>query len=122
MMKFAKTHEWAQVDGDVVTVGITDFAVEQLGDVVFVELPAVGSSVSVATAFGEIESVKAASELISPVDGEVVEVNEDLENDFDVLKDDAFGAGWMIRIKAADMTPLEALLDDAEYRAFATAE
>ena len=122
MLKFATTHEWAKVDGDIVTVGITDYAVEQLGDVVFVELPAVGDTAAAGEAFGEIESVKAASELIAPVSGEIVEVNNKLEDDFDVLKNDAFGDGWMIRIKADDLSVLNDLMDEAAYRAFAAEE
>jgi len=122
MLKFAETHEWARLDGQVVTVGITDYAVEQLGDVVFVELPAVGDVVKAGQSFGEIESVKAASELIAPVDGKIIEVNTSLEDDYDVLKDDPFGAAWMIRIEASNTAILETMMEESAYRAANAAE
>lgn len=118
MIKIAKTHEWARNEDGLVSVGITPYAVEALGDVVFVELPEVGTTVAAGEPFGEIESVKAASELVAPCDGEVVAVNGELEDDFDVLKTDAFGEGWMIRIQAADPAQLDSLMGEAEYAAF----
>jgi glycine cleavage system H protein len=118
MIKIAKTHEWARLEDGIVSVGITPYAVDALGDVVFIELPEVGDTVTAGETFGEIESVKAASELFAPCDGEVVEVHSDLEDDFDVLKADATGAGWMIRIKADDPSQLDDLLTEAEYKEF----
>jgi len=122
MNKIAKTHEWARFEDGVVSVGITPYAVEALGDVVFVELPEVGAAVRAGEAFGEIESVKAASELIAPCDGEVVAVNAGLEDDFDILKADAYGEGWMIRIKPADPAQLDSLMTEAEYAEFVASE
>jgi glycine cleavage system H protein len=118
MLKIAKSHEWARLDDGIVSVGITPYAVEALGDVVYVELPAVGDTVTAGETFGEIESVKAASELFAPCDGEVLEVHADLEDDFDVLKADATGAGWMIKIKPDDPSQLDGLMTEAEYAEF----
>lgn len=118
MIKIAKTHEWSQYADGIVSVGITPYAVEALGDVVYIELPEVGTTVTAGDTFGEIESVKAASELFVPCDGEIVAVNSELEDDFDVLKADAYGAGWMIKIKADDPSQLDALMTEAEYAEF----
>ena len=122
MIKIAKTHEWARFEDGVVSVGITPYAVEALGDVVFVELPEVGTAVTAGEAFGEIESVKAASELIAPCDGEVVAVNTELEGDFDILKADAYGEGWMIRIQPTTLSQLDSLMTEAEYAEFVASE
>lgn len=114
--KYRESHEWAKLDGDVVTLGITDFAVEQLNDLTYCELPEVGDSVSKDESFGEIESVKAVSDLYSPVTGEVVEVNEGVdEDDFAKMKSDAFGAGWLIKVKISDPSELDSLKDLASY-------
>ena len=109
------THEWAKVEGDVASIGITDFAAHQLGTVVFVDLPAVGSKVAQNKEFGAVESVKAASDLFSPLSGTVVEVNEDLVGDPEGVNKDAFGA-WMIRIKVANPAELKNLLSADQYR------
>ena len=122
MIKIAKSHEWARLEDGIVSVGITPYAVEALGDVVYIELPGVGDTVTAGDTFGEVESVKAASELFAPCDGEVVAVNTDLEDDFDVLKADATGAGWMLRIKAADPSQLDSLMTEAEYAEFVKSE
>ncbi|MBT7302337.1 MAG: glycine cleavage system protein GcvH [Victivallales bacterium] len=122
MIKIAKSHEWARLEDGIVSVGITPYAVEALGDVVYIELPEVGDTVTGGDTFGEVESVKAASELFAPCTGEVVEVNTDLEDDFDVLKADATGAGWMIKIKAADPSQLDRLMTEAEYAEFVKSE
>ncbi len=116
-LKFTKTHEWAKLDADTgtVTIGLTDFAIEQLGDIVFVELPAAGQSVTQATPFGVIESVKAAVDLESPVSGEVTEANEALPEELDTLAEDPYGKGWMIKIKATDLAQLDSLMSPAEY-------
>lgn len=114
--RYRESHEWAKLEGDIVTIGITDFAVEQLNDLTYCELPEVGDSVSKDESFGEIESVKAVSDLYSPVDGEVVEVNGDVDaDDFAKMKSDAFGAGWLIKVKVSDASALEALKDLAAY-------
>lgn len=114
-LKYAPSHEWVSLDGDVATIGITNFAVEELTDLVFMELPAVGSQISQGTTFGEVESVKAVSDLYSPVSGEVVEVNEQLPDDLAVLSEDPFGKGWMIKVKLEDPSSVESMMDRAAY-------
>ena len=116
-LKYAKTHEWTHLEGDVATVGITDFAVKALTDLVYIDLPEAGRSFSAGEAFGEVESVKAVSDLYCPVTGEVIEVNESLSDDLDALSEDPFGRGWMIKIKIADGAALAHLLDLAAYEA-----
>jgi len=115
---YAKTHEWARMDKgtNVVTVGITDFAAEQLGDIVYLELPTVGTKTTQETAFGVIESVKAAVDLYAPVTGEVVEVHTDLTEKFDVLRGDPYGEGWMIKIRVAGADATAGLMDTAAYQ------
>ncbi|MDA0808923.1 MAG: glycine cleavage system protein GcvH [Planctomycetota bacterium] len=114
-LKYAKSHEWVAVEGDIATIGITDFAVKALTDLVYVDLPAVGASVGVGDNCGEVESVKAVSDLYAPVSGEIVEVNEQLADNLDLLSDDAFGAGWILKIKMAAPADLDNLLDRAAY-------
>jgi len=110
------THEWAKIQGDVATFGITAFAASQLGTVVFVDLPAVGAKVVQNKEFGAVESVKAASDLIAPLSGSVLEVNDDLVGDPEAINKDAFGA-WMIRVKIANPAELKNLLSPDQYRA-----
>ena len=112
-LKYAKSHEWARVDGDEVVVGITDYAQDSLGDVVFIELPAVGASFVAGDVFGAIESVKAASDLIMPVAGEVVAVNEGLDDDQLPVNQDPYGEGWMLRVRPASALPSDLLDADA---------
>jgi len=114
-LKFQKTHEWASLDGDVVTVGISDFAVKQLTDLVYIELPEVGRELTAGESFGEVESVKAVSDLYSPVSGTVVEVNSALEDDQEPLSNDAYGAGWIIKLQVDDRGQLDGLLDKVAY-------
>jgi glycine cleavage system H protein len=116
-LRYTKEHEWVRLEGDVATVGITDYAAHQLGDVVFVELPEVGRSVSQLAPVGVIESVKAVSDLFAPVGGEVVETNADLASKPELLNTDPFGAGWMLRIAVKEPNQLDALLDQAGYEA-----
>jgi glycine cleavage system H protein len=113
---YTKEHEWVRVDGDTGTVGITDYAQDQLGDIVFVDLPAPGAAVTTGEKFGEIESVKAVSELFSPVTGEVVERNEGLGDDPQWVNDDPYGDGWMIKVRLSGESVR--LLSAAEYEAF----
>lgn len=120
--KYQTTHEWALSQDGLVVVGITDIAVEKLSDLVYVDLPNKGSSCKRGEAFGEIESVKAVSELVAPCDGEVVEVHEDLADDLDILKKDAFGDGWMIKIRPSDVSQLDGLLDGPAYDKHAASE
>lgn len=117
-MKYTEEHEWLLADGDVVTVGITEHAAEQLGDIVFVELPEVGTEVSKDDEIVVIESVKAASDILAPLDGEVVEVNEALADNPGLINEDATGDGWFFRIKAADLSPMDDYMDEAGYKDF----
>ena len=117
---YSETHEWAHVaesGGDkIATVGISDFAVEQLTDLVYMELPDVGTPVSAGNEFGEVESVKAVSQLYSPVDGEIIEVNSGLPDNLEVLNRDPYGEGWIIKVKVTDDASLGALLDYSAYQ------
>lgn len=115
---FTKDHEWIKVEGDVGTLGITDYAQEQLGDVVYVELPAVGKTVAPGDEAGVVESVKAASEIYAPVSGEVVEVNEALSDAPATVNEDAEGAGWFCKLRLSNATELDALMDADAYKAF----
>ncbi len=114
-LRYTKDHEWVRVEGDQATVGVTEFAAHQLGDVVFVDLPAVGRSVEQFAAFGVVESVKAVSDLFAPLGGEVVEVNAQLTGSPELVNSDPFGAGWMIKLRVADPGQLGGLLDPAAY-------
>ena len=121
-LKYSKSHEWLHVDGDIATIGITDFAVQALTDLVFIDLPTVGSSFGPGDSFGEVESVKAVSDLYAPVAGEVVEVNDSLPDDLDALSEDAFGRGWLIKVKISDSSGLDSLMDAEAYKAHCAAE
>jgi glycine cleavage system H protein len=114
-LRYTKDHEWVRVDGDHATVGVTDFAAGELGDVVFVDLPAVGRSLEQHATFGVVESVKAVSDLFSPVAGEVVEVNPKLGDNPELVNSDPYGDGWMIRLKIADASQVAGLLDPSAY-------
>jgi glycine cleavage system H protein len=120
-LHYTKEHEWVRVDGDEATIGITEFAAEQLGDVVFVELPEVGRRVDQYAAFGVVESVKAVSDLFAPVSGEVSRANEGLATSPELVNRDPYGDGWMVRLRLSDASQLDALLDAAGYEAL-TAE
>jgi glycine cleavage system H protein len=113
---YTEKHEWAKVEGDVVTVGISDYARTQLGDVVYVELPETGMKVSRMSAFGTIEAVKAVSDLYAPVSGEILEVNDALSADPSLIKESPYGDGWMVKIKMSDPGELEGLLKPAKYK------
>ena len=115
-LRFTKTHEWVAIDGETATVGISDFAVKELTDLVYIELPSVGANVTAGESFGEVESVKAVSDLYSPVDGQVIAVNEQLPDDLDVLGTDPYGAGWMVRVEISDEAGLAKLMDLAAYQ------
>jgi len=114
-LRYAKTHEWASLEGNICTVGITKFAVEQLTDVVYIELPDVGDNVFAGESFGEIESVKAVSDLYSPVDGEVKDVNQAIVNDPSIVSKDPYGKGWMIKIKIEPGQNLDSMMTLAQY-------
>ena len=116
-LRYTKEHEWVRTEGDLATVGITDYAAAQLGDIVFVELPEVGRTVTQFAPIGVIESVKAVSDLFAPLGGEVVETNAELATAPELLNSEAFGGGWILRIRMADPTQIDGLLDAAAYDA-----
>lgn len=115
-LKYTKEHEWARVEGDKVTVGITAFAQDELGDIVFVEVPKIGQSLSQNVTFGIVESVKTVSDLFAPVSGEVINVNTALEASPEQVNKDPYGSGWMIVLKLANPSELDALMDAGQYR------
>lgn len=114
-LRYTKEHEWVRVEGDLATVGITDYAAEHLGDIVFVELPDVGRKLTQFGAVGVIESVKAVSDLFAPVGGEVLEANGELASRPELVNGDPFGDGWMLKVRLADPAQLDGLLDQAAY-------
>ena len=117
--KYTEDHEWLDIDGDVATVGITDFAQEQLGDVVFVELPDIGKSFARGDEAAAVESVKAAAEVYAPVSGEIVEVNAALDADPSLVNASATDKGWFVKIRLSDTSELDGLMDEDAYKAFA---
>ena len=116
-LKYASSHEWALLDGDIVTVGITDHAQEALGDLVYVELPTVGDAVSQGDEAGVVESVKAASDIYAPVSGEIIEVNEALADSPEIVNSEPYEGGWLYKIRVSDVAELDALMSDEEYAA-----
>jgi len=121
-VKYSKEHEWISVDGDVATIGITQHAAEQLGDLVFVELPAIGKTVAPGDETAVVESVKAASEVYAPLSGEVVEVNSVLEGEPGKVNEAPEGDGWFLKLKLSELSELDGLMDEAAYKAFVEAE
>jgi len=121
-LRYTTSHEWVQWDGTEATIGITDFAVTQLTDLVFVDLPSVGSSVTAGESCGEIESVKAVGELNAPIDGEVTAINETLESELEKLSESPFEAGWLIKVKPSDPSQIESLLDRKAYEELCESE
>lgn len=116
-LKYSKEHEWVKVDGDMAVIGITDYAQGELGDIVYVELPGVGSKVEFMKPFGTIEAVKAISDLFSPLTGEVTEANSQLESDASIINSDPYGDGWIIKIRMSNPDELDKLLSASEYKA-----
>jgi glycine cleavage system H protein len=116
-LKYTKEHEWVRIDGSFGFVGITDFAQSELGDIVFVDLPQVGASMTKGSTFGTIEAVKAVSDLYAPVSGEVVEVNTTVADTPEVVNKDPYGEGWMLKVKIKDAADVSQLLDAAAYKA-----
>lgn len=114
-VRYAESHEWAKQEGDRVKMGISDYAQDQLGDIVFVELPEVGSSFGKGEEFGTVESVKAVSELYMPVGGEITAVNQDLEGQPELVNKDPYGDGWIIEIRPGDQAEMESLMDKDAY-------
>lgn len=117
-MKFTEEHEWLRIEGDVVVVGITEHAAEQLGDVVFIELPDTDQEVAKDDEVVVIESVKAASDILAPIDGEIVEVNSMLVDEPSKVNEDAQGDGWFIKMKPADLSQMDEMMDEAAYKTF----
>lgn len=113
--RYLETHEWARREDDTVRIGITDFAQDELGDIVFVELPSVGEAVEDGSEFGVVESIKAVSDLYAPLSGEIVAVNDDLLDAPELINEDPFGEGWMLEIDPEDDAAFEGLLSPAEY-------
>lgn len=116
---YSKEHEWAKLDGDVATIGITEYAQNALGDIVYVELPKVGAAIAQFANVGVIESVKAVSDLFTPISGEVIEVNSALDNDPAAVNRDPYGAGWLLKIKLSDAGEAQSLLSAADYESIA---
>ena len=117
-LKYARSDEWTKADGEIVTLGITDYAQHELGEIVYLELPEVGSNIAPGAPFGVVESVKAVAELVAPVGGEVVEVNAPLSDNPVTINESPYENGWMIKIKTADLKPLDELMSGEEYSAY----
>ncbi|MEH6746356.1 MAG: glycine cleavage system protein GcvH [Maribacter arcticus] len=115
-LKYTKDHEWVKIDGDIATVGITDFAQGELGDIVYVEVDTLDETLDREAIFGTVEAVKTVSDLFSPLSGEIVEFNESLEDEPEKVNTDPYGAGWMVKIKFSDASQLDDLLSDAAYK------
>lgn len=121
-LRYDKEHAWVRADGETAVVGISDFAQDQLGEVVYVDLPQSGDEVVAGETFGEIESVKSVSELFSPVSGEIVKVNDDLADAPEAVNEDCYGEGWMVQVKMSDPAELDNLLSGEDYEAFLAEE
>ena len=117
-LKYSKDHEWARQEGDVVFIGITDYAQGELGEIVYVDVPTEGETVAAGEVFGSIEAVKTVADLLMPVEGEVVELNAALEDQPELVNNDPYGEGWIIKVKMADPAKAEALMDAAAYNSF----
>jgi glycine cleavage system H protein len=115
-LKYTKDHEWVRVDGDVATIGITDFAQGELGDIVYVEVETVDETLDKDEVFGTVEAVKTVSDLFQPLSGEIIEFNEALESSPEIVNSDPYGEGWMVKIKFSDPGELDELMDDAGYK------
>ncbi len=116
-LKYTKDHEWISIEGDVIIIGITDFAQSELGDIVYVEVETVDETLEIEEVFGTVEAVKTVSDLFLPVTGEVIEFNEALEDEPEKVNSDPYGEGWMIKVKCSDTSQLEALLSADDYKA-----
>lgn len=116
-LKYTKDHEWAKIDGDIATIGITDFAQKELGDIVFVEIETVGETLEKEVTFGTVEAVKTVSDLFMPLGGEIIEKNDGLDDSPESINKDPYGDGWMIKIKISDRSEIEELLDAEAYKA-----
>ena len=119
-LKYTKDHEWIKLKGDIATIGITDFAQGELGDIVYVEIETLNDSLESEAVFGSVEAVKTVSDLFMPVSGEVIEINETLEEAPETVNDDPYGAGWMVKVQCSDLTQIEGLLDANAYSTLVT--
>jgi glycine cleavage system H protein len=115
-LKYTKDHEWVRLEGDIATIGITDFAQKELGDIVYVDINTVGETVEQEAVFGTVEAVKTVSDLFMPITGEVIEVNSNLESAPDSVNSDPYGEGWMVKVKVADPASVNALLSAEDYK------
>ncbi len=120
-LKYTKDHEWVKVEGDIATIGITDFAQGELGDIVYVDIDTVGETIDKEQVFGTVEAVKTVSDLFMPLSGEIIEFNKALETQPETVNTDPYGAGWMVKIKIADSSELSALLSSADYSSLVSA-
>jgi glycine cleavage system H protein len=118
-LKYSKTHEWVRVQDGVATIGITDHAQAELGDITYLDLPQLGRLLEVDSQFGEVESVKAVSELFAPVSGEVVEINSGISDTTEIVNEDPYGSGWLVKVRLADLADLEKLMGPADYEKYA---
>lgn len=116
-LKYTKDHEWVKIEGDIATVGITEFAQSELGDIVYVEIETVGETIAQEEIFGSIEAVKTVSDLFMPISGEILELNEELDGNPELVNSDPYGAGWMVKVKISDVSEIENLLDSEAYKA-----
>ncbi|MGB3342766.1 MAG: glycine cleavage system protein GcvH [Aequorivita sp.] len=116
-LKYTKDHEWIKIDGDIATIGITDFAQSELGDIVYVEVESLGDTLDKDEVFGTVEAVKTVSDLFLPLSGEIVEFNENLESEPEKVNTDPYGEGWMIKLKIANRDEISDLMDDVAYKA-----
>jgi glycine cleavage system H protein len=115
-LKYTKDHEWVKMDGDIATVGITDFAQSELGDIVYVEVETLDETLEADAIFGSVEAVKTVSDLFLPLSGEIIAFNEDLEDEPESVNSDPYGAGWMIKIKCSDLSQVDGLMSDEDYK------
>ena len=115
-LKYTKDHEWVKIEGDIATVGITEFAQSELGDIVYVEIETVGETIAQEEIFGSIEAVKTVSDLFMPISGEILELNEELDGNPELVNSDSYGAGWMVKVKISDASEIDNLLDAEAYK------
>jgi len=120
-LKYTKDHEWIKVEGETITIGITDFAQSELGDIVYVEVETLGETLEIEEVFGTVEAVKTVSDLFLPVSGEIIEFNESLEDEPEKVNNDPYGEGWMIKVKCSDVSQLDDLLSAEDYKAIISA-
>lgn len=120
-LKYTKDHEWVKIDGDTATIGITDFAQKELGDIVYVEIETLDEELQIEEVFGTVEAVKTVSDLLLPLSGKIIEINETLDTQPENVNSDPYGEGWMIKLKISDISEIQNLLDDSGYKALINA-